>query len=154
MDQVFQLHIVERNITLTNGLEILLKIIQKLFNLGHFVARNAIERAFGLLKKRWSILRSPSFFDHKTQVRIINACCIIHKFLRIEQLNNPVLELQDLRLLAIVDNGISNKQIVEEDIHDAIINVQVTDAWTTYRDTITLQMFYEYQTRRNTTNMH
>lgn len=39
---------------------------KELFNLRHASARNVIERSFGVLKKRWSILRTPSFFDIKT----------------------------------------------------------------------------------------
>ena len=41
------------------------KTYKELFNLRHSVARNVIERAFGLLKKRWSILRTPFFFQHQ-----------------------------------------------------------------------------------------
>ena len=35
---------------------------EEYFNLCHAIARNIIERAFGRLKGRWAILRSPSFF--------------------------------------------------------------------------------------------
>ena len=38
---------------------------KELFNLRHASARNVIERSFGVLKKRWSILITP-FFDIKT----------------------------------------------------------------------------------------
>nr|KYP43589.1 hypothetical protein KK1_034967 [Cajanus cajan] len=40
---------------------------------------------FGILKKRWSILRTPSFFDIKTQIRNINACFVLYNFIRDEQ---------------------------------------------------------------------
>ncbi|KAL0430948.1 UNVERIFIED_CONTAM: hypothetical protein Sradi_0720800, partial [Sesamum radiatum] len=35
---------------------------RELFNLRHASARNVIERTFGLLKTRWGILRSPSYY--------------------------------------------------------------------------------------------
>ncbi|PWA76471.1 hypothetical protein CTI12_AA233700 [Artemisia annua] len=38
------------------------------FNMKHSKARNVIERCFGLLKGRWKILASPSFFPITTQV--------------------------------------------------------------------------------------
>lgn len=40
---------------------------------------------------------------------------------------------------------------MEEDIHDGITNVQVTDV--SYRHVIAVKLFDEYQTRRNTTNL-
>jgi len=49
-----------------------------LFHLCHSVARNVIERAFGMLKQRWSILCT---FNIKTKIRIINACFILHNFI-------------------------------------------------------------------------
>ena len=52
------------------------------FNMKHSAARNVIERCFGVLKNRWAILRSPSFFPVKTQNRIILACCLLHNFIR------------------------------------------------------------------------
>ncbi|MFQ6645871.1 hypothetical protein Gotur_019381, partial [Gossypium turneri] len=35
---------------------------EEFFNMKHASARNVIERCFGLLKLRWGILRSPSFY--------------------------------------------------------------------------------------------
>ncbi|GJX04185.1 ALP1-like protein [Tanacetum coccineum] len=39
---------------------------QEYFNMKHSNARNVIERCFGLLKGRWKILASPSFFSIET----------------------------------------------------------------------------------------
>ncbi|XP_020973031.1 protein ALP1-like [Arachis ipaensis] len=55
---------------------------QEYFNRVHSFARNIIERCLGLLKKRWSILRSPSFYPIKTQSQIIIACCLLQNFIR------------------------------------------------------------------------
>ncbi|PPD66945.1 hypothetical protein GOBAR_DD36176 [Gossypium barbadense] len=37
---------------------------QEFFNMKHALTRNVIERCFGLLKLRWEILRSPSFYPN------------------------------------------------------------------------------------------
>uniref|UniRef100_A0A453N9A2 DDE Tnp4 domain-containing protein n=1 Tax=Aegilops tauschii subsp. strangulata TaxID=200361 RepID=A0A453N9A2_AEGTS len=84
---------------------------KELYNLRHSRARNVVERTFGLWKKKWGILRTQSFFDIKDQVtcvhwffnkmhnivknsyvkrtllqiRIINACCMLHNFARDRQ---------------------------------------------------------------------
>ncbi|KAG6534859.1 hypothetical protein ZIOFF_008765 [Zingiber officinale] len=55
---------------------------EEYFNMKHSKARNMIERCFGLLKGRWKILASPSFFPIETQVRIILACCLLHNLIR------------------------------------------------------------------------
>jgi DDE superfamily endonuclease len=54
---------------------------QELFNLRHASARNVIERAFGILKKRFRILLLPPTYDMTTQIRIPAALCCIHNFI-------------------------------------------------------------------------
>ncbi|GAV74326.1 DDE_4 domain-containing protein, partial [Cephalotus follicularis] len=55
----------------------------ELFNLRHASLRNAIERAFGVMKKRFPIIASTTQpnFSVETQTKIILACCIIHNYL-------------------------------------------------------------------------
>ncbi|XP_011100998.1 protein ALP1-like [Sesamum indicum] len=62
---------------------------REFFNLKHASAHNVIERTFGLLKMRWGILRSQSFYSTKVQSRIILACCLQHNFLRQEMPDDP-----------------------------------------------------------------
>ncbi|KAL0355735.1 UNVERIFIED_CONTAM: hypothetical protein Sradi_4020400 [Sesamum radiatum] len=69
------------------------QIKQELFNLRHSSARNVIEHTFGLLKVRWAILRSHSFYPIKVQNRIIMACCFLHNVIRKEMPEDP-LELE------------------------------------------------------------
>ncbi|GJV37855.1 putative nuclease HARBI1 [Tanacetum coccineum] len=56
---------------------------QELFNLRHSSLRNSIERAFGVLKKRFSIIRSTQepFYSCDTHVDIFLAYSILHNFL-------------------------------------------------------------------------
>ncbi|KAK4400380.1 hypothetical protein Sango_1144100 [Sesamum angolense] len=68
----------------------------ELFNLNHSATRNVIERAFGLLKVRWGILRSQSFYPINTLNKIMLACCLLHNFLRNEMPDDPLeLEIPD-----------------------------------------------------------
>ncbi|RZC78988.1 hypothetical protein C5167_003214 [Papaver somniferum] len=57
---------------------------EELFNMKHCRARNVIERVFGLLKMRWAILRSPSWYPVNIYCRFIMACCLIHNLIRRE----------------------------------------------------------------------
>ncbi|KAL5569163.1 hypothetical protein UlMin_025738 [Ulmus minor] len=84
---------------------------EEYFNMKHSCARNVIERCFGLLKVRWAILRSPSFYPLKTQCRIITACCLLHNLIRREMDVDPV-ECQ-------LDNG---TKVDENDRDDDIVN--------------------------------
>lgn len=116
---------------------------KELFNLRHSSARNAIERTFGLLKKRWAILRTASFYDLKTQVRIINACCILHNFVREDMPIDP--------LLFEVDHELANSSTSEDNdsnLEEHIRVVRTTSEWTTFRDNLAQQMFEEYEARR------
>nr|XP_028965142.1 protein ALP1-like [Malus domestica] len=60
------------------------------FNMKHSSARNVIERCFGLLKMRWGILRSPSYYHIKTYRRIISVCCMLHNFIKREMVVDPI----------------------------------------------------------------
>jgi hypothetical protein len=54
---------------------------EKLFNLHHSSARNAIEHIFGILKRRFWILIIPPEYKMDLQVRIPMALCAIHNFI-------------------------------------------------------------------------
>ncbi|KAL4321402.1 hypothetical protein AHAS_Ahas14G0106900 [Arachis hypogaea] len=88
---------------------------QKFFNMKHSQARNVIERAFGVLKARWKILRERSFYPIKTQGRIITACCLLHNHIRRVMVVDPIDEIEDQNILGI--DG--------ETIH----HIETSDAW-------------------------
>ena len=56
----------------------------------HATARNVIERYFSMLKLRWAILRSPSFYPIRTHNHVIIACCLLHNLIRREDVFDPL----------------------------------------------------------------
>ncbi|KAH0720279.1 hypothetical protein KY284_005309 [Solanum tuberosum] len=103
---------------------------EELFNMKHARARNVIERAFGLLKGRWEILRSPSWYSVKVHNRIISACCLIHNFIRREMEADPL----DVEMEFHMEN---------QHEHDNINTIEASDEWTTWRDELAQSMWNE-----------
>jgi hypothetical protein len=54
---------------------------KELFNLRHSALRISVERTFGALKNRYSILHNKPFHPYKTQVKLVLACCILHNWI-------------------------------------------------------------------------
>lgn len=61
---------------------------KELFNLRHSSLRNAIERIFGVVKRKYKILRLAPEYPVKTQARIVLACAAIHNFVKTEEGND------------------------------------------------------------------
>jgi hypothetical protein len=73
---------------------------KELFNLRHASLRNVIERVFGVLKKRFPILKSQSEYGFPTQVHLVKVLCILHNFIkRHGDTDNIVLSVTDEELL-------------------------------------------------------
>ena len=43
--------------------------------------RNAVERAFGVLKKQFPVLKKPLEHKFDTQVKLVQALCILHNYI-------------------------------------------------------------------------
>lgn len=112
-----------------------------LYNLRHSRARNVVERTFGLWKKKWAILRVQSFFDIKDQIRIINACCVLHNFARDRQ------HVMDDLLLPEVDHELDDLELETGDDANLITSVEVTNEWTNFRQNFADDMYAEYLVR-------
>ena len=112
---------------------------EEYFNMKHSKARNVIERCFGLLKGRWSILRSPSYFPIRTQGRIVQACSLLHNLIRKYMSSDyTIYEDED------AEGGAENEE--EEDV-EFISTVETSDAWTNYRNTLAQTMFNNWRGR-------
>ena len=55
---------------------------EEIFNLCHARLRNVIERAFGVVKARFPILKRMTPYSFATQTKIVMTCFSIHNFLR------------------------------------------------------------------------
>ncbi|KAL8495124.1 hypothetical protein ACS0TY_019333 [Phlomoides rotata] len=108
---------------------------QECFNIKHVKARNVIERSFGILKAQWGILRSSSYYPIKTQNRIILGCCLLHNFIRTTMSVDPMEGVVPETFGEVDESGASE---------DFIDLVEPTQAWTSWRDDLAMQMFAYY----------
>ncbi|XP_015937023.2 protein ALP1-like [Arachis duranensis] len=108
---------------------------QEFFNMKHSQARNVIERAFGVLKARWGILRGRSFYPIKTQGRIITACCLLHNHIRRVMVVDPIDEIEDQNILGV--DG--------ETIH----HIETSDAWGRWRNQLAQEMWNQWRRRHH-----
>lgn len=109
---------------------------QEMFNMRHSKARNVIERAFGVMKMRWGILRSASYYPIKIQIMIIHACFLLHNFIRKEMYVDPIEQIIDED-----DDGTDCTE--EEQGHDVgyIDTVESSTEWNHFQDTVARQMW-------------
>ena len=104
---------------------------RELFNMRHTMARNIIERAFAVLKMRWGILRSASFYPIETQTRLIMTCFLLHNYIRGEMQADPVeQELDDAAL-----EGDGGQRADGDDQNDVeyVDTVESTPGWNQMR---------------------
>ncbi|KAF7806079.1 protein ALP1-like [Senna tora] len=110
------------------------------FNMRHSAARNVIERCFGMLKNRWAILRSPSFYNVRTHNVIVIACCLLHNLIRRENAHDPL------------DDEIENlvPEPVEEPAEDdpTISTIESSETWTLFRENLAAEMFNDFRRGR------
>ncbi|XP_026399247.1 uncharacterized protein LOC113295110 [Papaver somniferum] len=79
------------------------KCAKDVFNLRHASLRNAIERAIGILKRRFTILQLQPQYPFESQVKIVLACCILHNHIRRECINDLIFDDENLQNLLETD---------------------------------------------------
>ncbi|XP_057531016.1 protein ALP1-like [Amaranthus tricolor] len=115
---------------------------EEYFNLRHASARNVIERCFGLLKGRWGILRSPSWFSLQTQGRIVLACCLLHNLIKKYMPPGSIYE-------DISDDDEELDVSEDDDLGvEYITSINVSNPWTSFRNEMAQTMFNNWRARR------
>ncbi|TYK10663.1 putative nuclease HARBI1 [Cucumis melo var. makuwa] len=109
---------------------------KEFFNMKHSSARNVIERAFGVLKGRWAILRGRSYYPIGVQCRTILACCLLHNLINREMKNFDIEDNIDE-----VDS--THATTVVDDIH----YIETSNEWSQWRDDLAEEMFTEWELR-------
>ncbi|TYK08389.1 putative nuclease HARBI1 [Cucumis melo var. makuwa] len=109
---------------------------REFFNMKHLSARNVIERAFGLLKGHWTILRGKSYYPVDVQCRTIMACCLLHNLIKREMTNNEIID--DL------DEGDSTYATTGG---DEINYIEASNEWSELRDQLAHTMFSDWELR-------
>ncbi|XP_041989894.1 uncharacterized protein LOC121741250 [Salvia splendens] len=107
---------------------------REMFNMRHTSARNIIQRAFVVLKMRWSILRSASYYPIETQIMLIMACFLLHNYIRGEMAVDPMEQLVDT-------NMVDNEMFAEQDDTEHIEFIDPTIDWNNKRDQMAAGMW-------------
>jgi hypothetical protein len=103
---------------------------KELFNLRHSSLRNIIERAFGVIKKRFPILVCMSSYDFKTQCQLVHCCFMLHNFIRRIQKDEDEFDVW------IQEDVVGNVDIPMNDRDDIQLN--------NWRDNIAEAMWVQY----------
>jgi len=117
---------------------------EEYFNMKHSKARNVIERCFGLLKGRWAILRSPSFFPIRVQGRIVQACVLLHNLIRKHM---PT----DYNINENSDDDEEESDDSDDEV-EYITCIESSDDWTNFRNNHAQSLFNNWRVR-NTRNI-
>lgn len=112
---------------------------QELFNLRHASARNIVERIFGILKNRFTILRSNPHLNVDVQAKLAPALAAIHNFI-------TEYDAEDIQELLAADQatppepGVDTGDLAFGPARTA--ERQEADSW---RDCIANAMWQQYQ---------
>ncbi|XP_074327629.1 uncharacterized protein LOC141665545 [Apium graveolens] len=87
---------------------------QEKFNHAHARLRNVIERAYGVLKSRFPILKQMAPYPFSVQRDIVIACFAVHNFIRMEKIDDT--------LFAEYDNAASSDDEEEENRNECQLN--------------------------------
>ena len=109
---------------------------KEFFNMKHSSTHNIIERAFGVLKGRWAILREKSYYPVKVQCRTILTCCLLHNLINREMttfdIQDDIYEVDSTHVTSAADD---------------IYYIETSNEWTRWKDDLAEEMFSDWDLR-------
>jgi hypothetical protein len=112
---------------------------EELFNLRHAQLRNAIERIFGVIKRKFKILLRAPEYSIKQQIQLVLGLTALHNFIAIRDRNSDI-DFQDLEEF---DTWI-NWCLIPPPSYEARATTTKTEMGQ-LRDSIAEQMWADYQ---------
>ncbi|OLL23701.1 putative nuclease HARBI1, partial [Neolecta irregularis DAH-3] len=109
---------------------------EELFNLRHSQLRNAIERVFGIFKKRFTILNHRMEFSVPIQARIVTALAALHNFIRLNSGRDEIEDWEDGVQISDSEHSPGRVHHSEDDREMAIIREEIAvSMWEDYQNT-------------------
>jgi hypothetical protein len=112
----------------------------EMFNYLHSSLRNVIERAFGVLKQKWRILKKLPSFSPEIQAQIIIACMALYNFIRDSALRDDAFEKcdenEDYMPVDEDEDANEGQQVVQVQDDDVVLEEENEISMNTIRDNI------------------
>lgn len=109
---------------------------RELFNRRHASLRNAVERIFGVVKRRFPILTKMSPYAFEFQCDIVQCCFLFHNFIRLNELYEDAF---------YDDDGNAPDDVVDDENDDADEDGPEMNALKAWRNGIADAMWAHYQ---------
>ena len=107
---------------------------KEIFNYRHSMARIIVEQAFGILKKKWGILKNSMEYELDIINQVIHCCCALHNYL---------LACRP----SIIDEELEVENDYDEDIYEELAEqllVDDTNVAADWRDNVAADMWNSY----------
>jgi hypothetical protein len=101
------------------------------------MARNPIERIFGVIKKRWRILTMPIQYSPTAQAQIVTALCALHNFIMVHAQDVEVPRYKNLCCgddFQAAERGVGGSLNAERQAAEHMRYMLSTSMWDDYQE--------------------